>query len=346
VERAPATGIASSSPMPRQLFPKEEMNQGAAALKLKLKEYNMAHYRKRKLRALAMMTTTMTTTATTTMMTTTTTATTTTTMTPAAATSSSADPWSVTIHGTLRMPAAARKAKCKMVKPAVEAICQGGNVILEAAVLRSFADHPALNAVHELAGIETSKTLALSKFICNQSLRMMEHALNGKSVCGKTSQEKRDTVKVVLTFSAPSPNKTADTPSMHDHACIMGVPFSMLQHVEKSVIKKQRQLTAAVRGICWAPSKRKKGYSTINNKLQTLLIVAFNDHPHVVVSPNTKDTLQVKNANGEKVLVRKILTMVGLGTIFSDIVRDNSTIKNTVGQRAFRYLISGLGCMR
>jgi hypothetical protein len=59
-----------------------------------------------------------------------------------------------------------------------------------------------------------------------------------------------------------------------------------------------------------------------------------------------KDTLQVKNANGEKMSVRKILTMVGLGTIFSDIVRDNSTIKNTVGERAFRYLISGLGCVR
>jgi hypothetical protein len=40
VERAPATGIAS-------LFPDEEMNQGAAALKLKRKEYNLAHYKKR-----------------------------------------------------------------------------------------------------------------------------------------------------------------------------------------------------------------------------------------------------------------------------------------------------------
>ncbi len=76
------------------------------------------------------------------------------------------------------------------------------------------------------------------------------------------------------------------------------------------------------------------------------MIVAFKDHPHVVVSPNMKGTLKVKNADGEKVLVRKILTMVGLGTIFSDIVRDNPTIKNTVGERAFRYLISRLGCVR
>ncbi len=279
-------------------------------------------------------------------MTTTTMATTTTTITPTAATSSSEGPWSVTIHGTLRLPAEARKAKCKMVKPAVEAICQGGNIVLEAAVLRAVADHPALNAAREPGGIETSKTLAVCKFLCIQSSRMMECARNGESVSVNTLQEKRDTVEVVLTFSAPSPKKTADTPSMRDRARIMGVPYSTLQCVENSVIKKQRQLTAAERGLYWALSKCKKGYSTINNELQMLLIVAFNDHPHVVVSPNMKDTLQLKNADGEKVLVRKILTIFGLGTIFSDIVRDNSTIKNTVGECAFRYLIRGLGCMR
>jgi hypothetical protein len=253
--------------MPRRLFPDKEMNQGAAALKLKRKEYNMAHYRKRKLRVLAITTMTMMTKTTTTMTTTTTTVTTTKTMTPAAATSSSVDPWSVTIHGTLRTPAAARKAKCKMAKPAVDAICQGGNIVLEAAILRAVADHPALNAARELAGIEMSKTPAVCKFLCNQSSRMIEYACNGESVSLKTSQEKHDTVEVVLTFSAPSPNKTADTPSMHDHVCIMGVPYSTLQRVKKSVIEKQHQLTAAERGIYWALSKHKKGYSTINDEL-------------------------------------------------------------------------------
>jgi hypothetical protein len=228
VERAPATGIASSSPMQRQLFPNKEMNQGSAALKRKCKEYNMAHFRKRKPRALAMMTTTTMMTMTTTM----------TTMTLAVATSSSADPWSVTMQRTLRMPAAARKEKCKMVKPAVKAICQGRNILLEAAVLCAVADHPDLNAACKVAGIDTLKTLAASKILCNQSLRMMERACHGDAVCGKTSLEKHDAVKVVLTFSMPSPNKTADTPSMRDHACIMGVPSSMLHCVKKSIIEK------------------------------------------------------------------------------------------------------------
>jgi hypothetical protein len=61
------------------------------------------------------------------------------------------------------MLAAARKAKCKMVKPAVDTIFHSGNIVLEAAVLRAVAYHPALNAACKLAGIETSKTLAASK---------------------------------------------------------------------------------------------------------------------------------------------------------------------------------------
>jgi hypothetical protein len=46
------------------------------------------------------------------------------------------------------------------------------------------------------------------------------------------------------------------------------------------------------------------------------------------------------------VQVRKILTMVGLGTIFSDIMHDNPTIKTLVGERAFPYIISSLSCVR
>jgi hypothetical protein len=51
----------------------------------------------------------------------------------------------------------------------------------------------------------------------------------------------------------------------------------------------------------------------------------------------------VKNVDDKKVAVPKLLTQVGLGTIFSNIIKDNTTIKNKVGERAFRYIISRLG---
>jgi hypothetical protein len=51
----------------------------------------------------------------------------------------------------------------------------------------------------------------------------------------------------------------------------------------------------------------------------------------------------LKKANSKKVLAPKVLMQVGLRTIFSDIVNNNPTIKNKVGECAFHYIIRGLG---
>jgi hypothetical protein len=183
---------------------------------------------------------------------------------------------------------------------------------MQAAVLRAVADHPSLQAACKIAGIFTMKEQLVAKYICKQSMRMMGRAPSGKIQHGKMSQEKHDAVKVVLTFSAPLPNKGLGIPSMRNHATVLGVPFSTLQFVEKYVMEKRYQLTVSKKGMHWAMVRHKKGYSKNCDKIRTLLIVALNNHPQVVVLPNIKDTLQVKNAKGEKVLVRKILTMVGI----------------------------------
>ncbi len=160
----------------------------------------------------------------------------------------------------------------------------------------------------------------------------------------KTADERtRDAIKVMLTFSAPSPEKMTLVPSQRDHARVLGVPQSTLATREKALIEKCWQLSAGKKGIFWALAKCKKGYSKIDNVIRLLLVTVFNDHPHVIVSPNARGTLQVKNADGKKVAVPKLLTQVGLGTIFSDIIKDNPTIKNKVGEHAFRYIISSLG---
>jgi hypothetical protein len=119
-----------------------------------------------------------------------------------------------------------------------------------------------------------------------------------------------------------------------------------MSRLDKILTEKRRNLAAGEKGVYWALAKRKKGYSTINKELRLLLVAAINNHPHIIVLPNAKDTLQVKDADGEKVSVPKVLTQVSLGTIFSDIVHDNPTIKGKVGERAFRYIVSSLGCMR
>ena len=119
--------------------------------------------------------------------------------------------------------------------------------------------------------------------------------------------DKRLAAEVMLTLSAPLPDKVRGVPSQRDPAWVLGVQRATKTQVDKVLIEKRQQLTAHEKGIYWALVKRKKGYSTVNEELWSLLVVAFNIHPHVIMSPNAKDTLQVKDADGEKVSVRKVL---------------------------------------
>jgi hypothetical protein len=264
----------------------------------------------------------------------------------ASAGAAAADPWSVDTNANVRMPAAQKMMKHRRVKPVVDNILRAGSVQAHAAVLRAVADHPSLAPAHKLASIKSSKMQAAYKFVWKQSSCLMKTNRNRAFPQAKKIGEKCDAVKVMLTFSAPSLEKMTLVPSQRDCARVLGVPQSTLATREKALIKKCRQLSAGKKGIFWALAKCKKGYSKIDNAIRSLLVTAFNDHPHVIVSPNARDTLQVKNADGEKVAVPKLLTQVRLGTIFSNIIKDNLTIKNKVGERAFRYIISGLGSVR
>jgi hypothetical protein len=102
----------------------------------------------------------------------------------------------------------------------------------------------------------------------------------------------------------------------------------------QALIEKRQQLSTSKKGIFWALAKCKKGYSKIDEVLWSLLAAAFNNHPHVIVSPNAKNMLQLKNVDGKKVAVHKVLTQVGLGAIFSNIIKDDPTIKNKVGEHS------------
>jgi hypothetical protein len=204
----------------------------------------------------------------------------------------SMDPWAVSSSRKVRTPAAKKMAKQWRVKPSIDQIINAGNVQSQAAILRALADHPALASAVEMAGIATSRVIAAAKFVCTQSARMMERARSAKQLCGNKQQQKRDAAEVMLTFTAPSPVRKAGNPSRRDHARALGVPQSTLSRVEKHMIEKRRLLSAGEMGIHWALAKKKKRYSKISDELKLLLVNAFHDHPHVVVSPNTKDTLR------------------------------------------------------
>ncbi len=228
----------------------------------------------------------------------------------------------------------------------MEKILRIGNPTMQAAVLRAVIDHPSLAHACEIAGIDSSKQQATANFLCQQTARLLTENRTTDNTRGNTTADQRGAAEAVFAFTAPSPGKTVGIPSKRERARVMGVPRTTLQCAHKKGTKKRHQLTARERGVYWSRTQARKGYLRINKDLRSFFIAAFHNHPHVIVSPNAKDTIQVKNSDGEKIGVRKILTMVGLGTIFSDIVRENPTIRKKVGERTFRYIISTLACVR
>jgi hypothetical protein len=202
-----------------------------------------------------------------------------------------ADPWSIDTDGKVRTPAVQKMMKHQRVKPVVDNILCAGSVQAQAAVLHAVTDHPSLAPAQELASINSSKMQAAYKFVCKQSSCLMNTNHNQAFPQAKTTDEKRDAVEVMLIFSAPLPEKMTLVPSHCDHAHVLGVPQSTLATREKALIKKRRQLSAGKKCIFWALAKHKKGYSKIDDAIRSLLVTAFNNHPHVIVSPNARDTL-------------------------------------------------------
>ncbi len=90
------------------------------------------------------------------------------------------DDWLCHVDGTARRSSAAKKmAKMRRVK--LNQICNAGNVKQQAAVLHAVIDHRDLAAAHELAGIDSTKEMAATKYVCEQSARMLGRACSSKN---------------------------------------------------------------------------------------------------------------------------------------------------------------------
>jgi len=160
----------------------------ATQAKAKRSLYNKTYYAKKKMRAAGLITTCR---PAVTITPTTMSATASAAITSAAAAaatsftaSSASPPWKYGPDGTKRGPNASKMAKHRKLKPAVDKILNAGGVESQAAVLRAVADHPALTVARLLAGIDSSKSTNATKFLCEQSSRMlsrMRSTTGGKS---------------------------------------------------------------------------------------------------------------------------------------------------------------------
>ncbi len=86
---------------------------------------------------------------------------------------------------------------------------------------------------------------------------MLGCACSSENAHGKATRDKHHAAKVVITFTAPSPNSVLVVPSQCKHARLIRIVWSTLDHVDNAMIKKREQLTTAtgVSRINWAIAK-------------------------------------------------------------------------------------------
>ena len=259
-----------------------------------------------------------------------------------------ADPFAYGPGGKPRSDVALRRAKSRRVLPAVQQILGARSAEAQIATLQAVIDHPKMAVVRQGTTARSSAETEAALSWMGSTAKLLARGRGSDKPRSNTSADKYAADGVVLTYGAQSPEKAPPKPrqkakgaaSQRVLAALLKVPKSNMGRNLPKAIKKRKQLTAGEKGIFWSRALKRKGYSKITPELRELLLTAFYDHPHVIFSPNAKDTLLVRNAEGEKEPVRKVLMQAGLGTIFSDIVRENPVIKGKVGERSFRYIVS------
>ena len=72
--------------------------------------------------------------------------------------------------------------------------------------------------------------------------------------------------------------------------------------------------------VNWSAKKKRKGFSKITATVQANLRQWILDHPHVINSPIAKDTLLVRNSEGIKERVSKLLLEIPIRELHNDLI--------------------------
>ncbi len=132
----------------------------------------------------------------------------------ASAGAAAADAWSVNTDSNVRTPAAQKMMKHQRVKPVVDHILHAGSVQAQAVVLCAVANHSSLAPARKVVRIDSLKMQAAYKYVFKQSSRLMECNCNHENLHSRTTDEKHDPAEVMLTFSAPLPEKVKGVPDV------------------------------------------------------------------------------------------------------------------------------------
>jgi hypothetical protein len=234
-------------------------------------------------------------------------------------------------NGTTRSQAASRKAKSRAVLGIIKSIETSGTIAQQALALNNAMGHPRITLVGKTAGFANLVESATAIYQVEQAKKMVSLALTTNHSKGHCDADKASFVESVLTSFAASPDISVTRrkqPSLRDRIRSIGLPFETGRRILYKAKKKRQNLKAAPvinntdTRLCWSRTKSRKATRGISADVRAKLIRWIVDHPHVIPSPISNDTLLVFNpVTQTKERVAKLLLEIPVRELHNDLIK-------------------------
>ena len=219
---------------------------------------------------------------------------------------------------------ALRKAKSRAVSSIDKTRSSLGGHEVQAQALHDYCEsHPA---VAKAAGFFPEEEVQVALFAAGQRNRMLERAAPGGKAHANASHDQRSFVAANMAAIAPSPKKEGEAgPSRPSQAAIArsipALPKRTAHRLLAAATERRGKLSEREAGICWSLLAKRKGHRKVTGLVRKALFAWIRDHPRVVPSPITNDTLLVMNeATGQKERVGKLLLEIPVRELHNDLI--------------------------
>ena len=173
--------------------------------------------------------------------------------------------------------------------------------------------HNLIEHVESAGLIVQSKEIKVAVFNQTNTKAIIKEALRTKNIQGRVTDEKlvMSMTNMNVCSASKKQQSTSDYPSDLDQIKAIGVPIST-RYRWRSESRKKRKLLLEGKYELWVSVKKRKNYSKVTPELIEHLHEWIGNHPQVVNSPISNDTLVVSGHKrpGKKIRVSKLLLKI------------------------------------
>ena len=217
----------------------------------------------------------------------------------------------------------------RLVRKLIDFIKQLGSTNLQAEIVSAVLNSKSMESVLSIAGILPPKEVKSYKYVVNQLWKQLERVSAKFSIRDRINDDSQSFRTNALSLLMPSPSNSNDHEVSNSDMLRLvckntSIPERTVRRLLHSAKKRRSILTKKEKDTTWSIIKHRNNYSTQQSSLYRALFEWVINHPHVISSPISRDTVlvTVPNPNGEgtKERVGKLLLEISVRELHQDLI--------------------------